>query len=392
MAKSFAPRTVLKHISNEVLKAFFTHRGELQDVPWDKLTARKIDPIFEAWQSLPSEQRQEVHLVLQDVNALATEAGINVLVEQINGQMPQAREQFEKLASRHDKALWVYLHAPEAFAEARIFAEADALARGSGWVKSNGFPKAPLNVDEGFKQALADELTDHYWPTEMRGRYCTIEHYARGNGTDYFFAYLDDYPDTNMHFEDDGSAVIKADRYAFENVFAFNPNEGTLELFAKGGTKIHKALRNAFSMAAFHEPAEPPDPSKPAFTLDHLLDPDFPLEVDPADGVAEARITAMTLQFRDSRRRIRLEADPAANKQDIYTMMDRYLKMENLSAAKVWVRQVTFQLTFHSDGTRRSKTMSFYVSSPGACNLKSKPDSKRVIGERCLRRWEVARD
>ena len=56
------------------------------------------------------------------------------------------------------------------------------------------------------------------------------------------------------------------------------------------------------------------------------------------------------------------------------------------------VKQAAFQLQFVSDGRLRPRTMTFSVSSPNACDLKSKPDELRAIGERCLKMWGISRD
>jgi hypothetical protein len=44
-------------------------------------------------------------------------------------------------------------------------------------------------------QALAKALSRYYWPNEMRGQHCQVEHYTRPGGNEYFFAYLDNWPD-----------------------------------------------------------------------------------------------------------------------------------------------------------------------------------------------------
>jgi len=44
------------------------------------------------------------------------------------------------------------------------------------------------------------------------------------------------------------------------------------------------------------------------------------------------------------------------------------------------------------DGPGRQPTLTFDVSAPNSSNLKSKPDEKREVGERCLKLWEVVVD
>ena len=65
------------------------------------------------------------------------------------------------------------------------------------------------------------------------------------------------------------------------------------------------------------------------------------------------------------------------------------LAAQNLLPGHVTVKQAGFQLQFLGDGTRKQKTMTFNVSCTNSCDLKSKPDEMREIGERCLKLWGI---
>ena len=82
MARHFDPKKVLRDVSNGLLAEFFARRGGLPGVPWDGLGETDVEPIFEAWQKMPEAEQVEVQLILQDVNELADERGLNVLVEE----------------------------------------------------------------------------------------------------------------------------------------------------------------------------------------------------------------------------------------------------------------------------------------------------------------------
>ncbi len=126
MAKPFDPRKVLKQIANSLLREFFTRRGELADVPWDQLSEHRIEPVFDAWQSLPEHQKLAVQVILRDISELSDHRGMAVLAEEILWRKPEVADQFKTQASKQDKAMWVYLNIPEAFSEVALFARADA--------------------------------------------------------------------------------------------------------------------------------------------------------------------------------------------------------------------------------------------------------------------------
>jgi len=393
MAKPFDPRKILKHISNPLLKEFFTRRGELAAVPWDGLTEHKIEPIFDAWQALPERQKLEVQVILRDVSELADHRGLAVMAEEILWRCPDRADEFKAQEGHADKAMWVYLHVHDAFDEAAMFARADALEAGRYWNRRNSLPKKVITVDQAMCDKLALGLTSFYGPAQMRGRHCQVVHYQRSGGSNYFFAYLDDYPDKRLVF--DGNAdepIVRSDRYAFENMFVYNGDDGSMELFAPGGKKVWEPLQAAFCLAVLEEEVEPVDPLRPSFQLDHLLTPDIALPTDPRDGVEEARIARLRLVPRGSGGYIEIKADPKAHRNDIYRKIERWLKTENVPANTTRVTQATFRARFQSDDRGRQPVLTFDVSVPHSSNLKSKPDEQRVVGERCLKLWKVVVD
>ena len=233
----------------------------------------------------------------------------------------------------------------------------------------------------------------YYWTNQLRGCYCAVEHYTRAGGAEYFFAYLDDYPDNHLVFDDHGHVTKRSDRYAFTNVFVYSPDDGSVEMFAKGGRRVHEPLYSAFCEAVLGVQADPGGPLKPVYHLDHLLDPNCPLPTDPADRIAEVRIVRMRLEFRDlPSRYIELKADPKDHVNDIYQMITQYLNGGLLPLSRLRVRQATFRVVFMQDSRGKAKTLTFNVSCPNSCDLKSKPDEMRAIGEWCLRRGEITHD
>ena len=392
MAKQFDPRRVLKQVSNSMLQQFFTRHGVLKDLAWEDLAETHIEPLFEAWQQMPEGQRVAVQLILQDVNELADDRGLRVLAEEVQNGAPERVDEWSVLESQRDKAMWVYLNLPEAFAEAAMFARADALAAGRYWVKRNSLPKQKPVADEGCRAALAQALSEYYWPTQLRGQHCLVEHYQRANGTDYFFAYLDDYPDRHLVFNESGEMVPRSDRYAFDNVFAYSPQDGTLELYAHGGGEVTTALQGLFCRTVLDTEIDPDDAAKAVYQLDQLKARSVRLPTDPADRIAEVRIRSLRLEVVGSpRRRITLDADPRGERGDIHQMIERYLNSERLPLSALRVIHVRIGLTFMAEDGVRPKTLTFNVSL-NSCDLKSKTDDMRAVGERCLKLWEVTHD
>jgi hypothetical protein len=386
----YDPRRLLKQISNSLLRALFARHGVLRDLPWESFSEAKVEPVLAAWQALPDDKRREIQVALQDIHALADGRALKICLEEIQRRWSHRTWEFTSLTGRHDKALWAYLEFPDAFRQAALFARADALEGGRYWVKRNSLPRGPFAVDRGHVSGLERELHDHYWPTEMRGEHCRVEHYDRGNGAQYFYAYLDDWPDKRLVFTDGGELEPRSERFAFSNVFVFDPEEGSLELVAKGGAAAHLVLQQAFCRSVLGLEVGPAEPLRPAYRLDMLLQPGFAFVTDPADRIAQvflrcvrigsATVAGHAVDYLEMK--FSAETELAAVVESIRHCVDQ-------AGGDAAVRRATFELVFLPDAEQCAKRMSFSVTVPSTCNLKSKPEELRLVGERCLQLWGI---
>jgi hypothetical protein len=395
VATLFDPIRLLKEISNELLCELFTRGGAKLRIPWDDLSQRDVGPIIVLWETMPEIPRRKIHVILQEVHALADERGLRALATELEWHHPELTDEFSVRNGRLDKALWAYLNARDAFDEAAIFARADSLISGRYWNRWNSLPRESIRITNEHTKALQNELRKYYWPKQLRGRHCRVHHYPRSNGVDYFFAYLDDWPDRSLVFDDDGEMAPRSERYAFTNVFAFDHRSGCIDLVAKGGRKVHLVLREAFCRSVLGIDVEDDDPISPAYRLDHLLDPTLALPTEPSDRIAGVRLTRIRMIPKHVVNAVRYEEigfSQHATLQSAVTELAERLADQNLLPSLLTVKQAGFQLQFQSDGTRKQKTMTFSVSCPNSCDLKSKPDEMREIGERCLKLWGIVDD
>lgn len=391
MPKTFDPRKILKQVSNVHLREFFARRGELLDVPWDTLSEHKIEPVFEAWQALPAAQRTAVHDALFDIAELSDHRGVAVLAQDVRHYHPELTTRFDAQDGLADRVMLVYLHAPELLEHAVMFAKADGLIGGKYWCSRGELPRRRVENSDAVCKALGDDLSSYYTQTQMRGRRCHVTHCRRTGGTDYFFAFLEDYQEKALVFDDSSEEpVVRRDRHAFENVFAYNGTAGTLDVAAHGGKPVHAALQYRFCKAVLGIEVEPADPMKPCYSLDQFLRHNFPLPTDPADRIEDARITRLRIARRGGGGAyIEVRADSRGGRHDIYVQMDRLARSENLTTASVFVTQATFSLRIEHSGRGRPQTITFDVSAPYSCNLRNKADAARLIGERCMRMWGI---
>ncbi len=386
MAKPFDPRKVLTQLSKPLLRQFFAPHPTLAALSWDDIPEGQTKAIYEAMVALPTAPRRDLHVTLQDIDELAMPAGLVFLTEQIQARRPQRLDEFAAVPGHADKALWMHLNVPDGFSEAAIFARANALSTGRFWEKRNGLPLLTLVVDEALKNTLGQTLSDYYSKAQRRGFQHHVVHYSRPNAAEFFFVYMDDFPDYQPAFDDAGVFKRRPGQGAFDNILAYNPTDGTLELFAHGGAKVHDELQKRFCLAVLGAKMEPTRPTRPVYRLDQLKDPAFMFVTDPGDAVAEVRIRALRVEPVDApRRSFHIKADPKGLSDDIHRAIDLYVSAMNLPRAKMHITMATLQLTLMSDGQAKPRTMTFDLSHPSSCNLKSKPDEMRIVGERCLK-------
>jgi hypothetical protein len=392
MSSQFSGRSVLRQLSLQLLKEYFQHHGWLTDVAWDQLGDKYIEPVYQAWQKMDDGPREQVQVLMQDLYDLRNPAAIATMADELSFNANHRMQEFTQVEGHANKALWVYLKEPAIFERSAMLARVVALSRGRYWEKRNTLPHTPIEVTDDMKTALADRLTEYYSKTQGRGKYCHIEHYKRANGTDYFFAYLDDYPDHCTEFDDGGQLVKRTQRGAFDLVLAYCANDGTLEMYVQGPAKMRDPIQVAFCESVLNINIDPSPPKQPAYDLSVLLDPTFAFETDPADGIAEVRVRALRIEPEAAfGRSIHLRSAPKFNANDIQFMLQNYLNLERLSRHQIRATHATITITFASDGQSKPKTLTFDVGTPSTCNLKSKPDDMRELGERYLKRWGITR-
>ena len=245
--------------------------------------------------SAPDAQRRQVQAIFQDLWELADERGICAIADALNAHAPHRVWEFTACHTRLNKAIWFYVNYPELFEQTVFFVRADGLTRSQYAVRRNSLPRTSITVTPQLRESLAKALRDYYWPHEMRGRHCHVEHYTRSGGNEYFFAYLDDWPDSRLVFEDNGAFEAVCQRFAFSVLFVFCPQDGSLELVARGSKAVHYPLQRAFAKSVFGIDVAPADPLRPVYDLQPLLEPNLTYPTETTDRIALVRLKRIRL-------------------------------------------------------------------------------------------------
>jgi hypothetical protein len=396
MTKHFDLKKQLKlHDKTLLRRLFVEEHGVLSDLAWDDLRPHDIEPNVEAWNGIPHDVRRKVELILQDVNELADGRTHRVLVEDLEWSHPELKERFTAWPSSADRALWAYLDARLLFDEAAKFARAEAYRGGQFSNRWNSLPKDPLGVTPSLTEALEHGVRDYYREKELRADHCRVHHYRRGNGADYFYAYIPEWADKRLGFDANGELTPRELNYAFHNVFIFEPKDGSLEIIAKGGKKVQMPLRRTFCQSILNLVVKDTDPIKPCYHLDQLMEPSFHFTTEPEDKIAHVWLRRIRFETRVKGSKLHsgiLEFGDQVSLREARGLADKFLDAYDYKRTDWSVDQVGIQIEFVGDGSRKRPTMTFHIGLPNTCDLKSKPDEVREVGERCIRRWGILRD
>lgn len=382
MSARLDTRQLLRKMSVEIRRELFERAGP-NDLLWITMSESKVEPLIEALDRMDDSARRVFQGTLQEIAELADEGGTKLLVEELQAKGRKVPPEFHALQSHEDRAAWCHLHRAKEFRNALNFARADSFRSSRTWIRRNGLPTQEVPNPRKSAKLLEESLRTFYWEKEQRGRLCCVEHTRKTSGEDYFFCYIENYPNAGTTLNEDGQPVRSTEVPVFDNVFVFNAPRGELEMYAPGGKPVVEPLQQLFGHALFNRAIGPADPLRPAYSLDHLLTPDRPLRWDAQDPVQSAAITRFRLQLvhRPSEY-IEIGVDPEGGPGRIDVALAEYLNSERLTSDRLRVKQATFRLKFVPGF--RARSLTFYVGAPSSCDLKNHPESLREIGRRFL--------
>jgi hypothetical protein len=391
MARHYSPKAVLRHLPLDLLRTFLNQ----QDIPtaggplwpnWDALTDGDTTALYAAWRDLPNGPRERVELMLRQVHDMASEAGVREMIREALFRGPDIADQLAPLEGHHAKALWVLLNCGPAFHTARRLLSA-ASPVGRFWNLTTGFSGEAFDVTQTALAALRASIAALY-REQGRGHICTVEHFER-DGVLYVFLYLDDYTQTHTAHNALGTLTRSPLRPAFELVFVYTQSAGTLDLYARGDRRWRSVLRDRFCEHVLHTTVPLATPGRRSYQLNGLIDRTFPLDTDPHRGILSAIVRRLRIVPADCLdQRVTLETT-SGRAREVYDMLDVHFPIERFPRCDLFVNLVTFTVTYVPNGEEGVRPLTFDVSFPDGCNLKSLSHDQREVGEWCLRQWGI---
>lgn len=384
MSRNYSPKTFLRQAPNRMLKTYFADKNLLSEVDFDALGKAEIDPIIEAVNVLPEEQSSRIEADFRQAYEMACAKGVQLLIEEAQSPFHglNVSAVLENMENHYETALWFLIHHPKVFGIASRF---DYMDRAGGWKRRYVGEGLTPAIEEEDKEELARAIGAFY-KRQGRGRHCTVDNYLRYEPERHcYFAYPEDYPKTEMGYDEQGQFHHWPTRSAFEVIFVYKPGNGNLEVCAKGTSKEIKELEWIFCTRILGMTLLPDETGR-RFNLARLKDKNLDFVRDPGDGIEKVTIKMLRLDLPGRPdRRITIEASSPNVEQPVHALIDRALSKANVGYDAMVVSRARLQFTFAPREGKRSKTLTFEISLPDRWTLRDDPLDQ--IAKKYIERW-----
>lgn len=374
MASQYQPRRFFRQAPHRLLKRFFAERKVLVEVDFGALTETQVEPIYDAWLKLSDDARKDMEQDFQDIDELATEGGSKAILDEARWHGEDLAEQFAALNGFLEHSFWTFLERPNYCRGALAFHQAD-LVPASYWRKRKNVPSKSASVDDASIRQLEQKISGYFHSKQGRGHNCKVDCYKRGD-RDYFFAYPEDYAQAEIEWGKEGLKRHPR-RPAFEIIFVYSQDEGTLDIYLSGDRKPVPELQAVFADAILKVELGPDEKDERVYDLSPMRARQFQFVYGPESGIAEVAVNKLRLKVYGKKERILLEADPSQNKHAVFDLLDKVAK--GIPLTQLAVTQVGIKVTFaHNPTSRKPGTRAFDISWPNSCSLKH-DGSDRII-------------
>lgn len=370
MARHYSTRYFFRQMLNALLARYFHEKNLFQDLDFSAMKEGNPAALFDAWRTLPDNQRNVMDAEFREIFVISCEKGFTAIIDEAEFQFNDIDfsvfvEKLSALSNHYQRAMITFLDYSTCWKGASRFYHADSL---SYWRKRKNLPYKPAAVDDASIKQLAALISNYFHHTEGRGKNCVVEPYRRGE-LDYFFAYPEDYSQQSIEWVD-GQFDCRPHNPAFEVIYVYSRKEGSLDLNFRGAYKAIEPLQSMFAQAILKLDGLPPDPKDTrVYDLSPLLQKSFDFTFAAGSGIEEVVVKKLRLSSRIKKGdRITLEADTAEDPDAVYTLLDRI--KASLPTGMYNVTQVELVASVITEADKPAKKVVFHITYPNSCSLK----------------------
>lgn len=382
----YSPKKIIRSISKPLLKRYFDGCELLDDFDWDGYKSGDPDPITDAIEGLAANEQAAVETDLFTVSELATDGGSRLIYEEATFWKRPWASELEAMANDCERAMLALIHDRQLLDRALAYSEIDRFGE-SRWKRWPVGKRLQVTDDQdGLVTALRSIFKD-----QGRGARCHIETYDRRDPERFCcFAYPEDYPKTDLGYDDKNRFSRQTRRTATEIIFVYRREEGVLEMVGKGDRKQKEKIAEAFCKKMLGLKTLPDPRTNPPYDLAVLKRRNFSFKTDPADNVesVEVRLLRFDLPGKGYRRLV-LSARPTPEVPDVLqALVEEAIDKSKFPLSELHVSQAKLSMRFRGKEGRRGKILTFEVTYPDRCNLKD--HGYDAIARKYLTKWGIA--
>ena len=368
--KHYATLDFFRRMPNRLLRRYFQEQQLFDGINFDKLHDTQPQELIDAWLQLDDERRQPIETDFRDIFYLGSEKGWQAIRDEAEFHLSEESlaafiENQSRLDNHLERAMVAFLDFRDLWLGAQLFFHADSLPY---WRKRKHMGHNSAAVDEVSKKRLEERIGRHFHFTEGRGRNCKVDCLRRGK-LDYYFVYPEDFSQHALEWVD-GRFKRRPHNPAFEVIFVYSQEDGTLDMNFRGIAKAREPLQAIFAEVILGLDDLPPDPAdERVYDLAPILKRDFEFAIKPGSPIESAIVKKLRLSHRyNGRQRIILEADPSNGPGAIYDLLDNI--GESVPLQQYHLTQVEITTLVSMDAGKRARRVPVTITHPNSCSLK----------------------
>lgn len=380
----FSTRKMLRMTNNQLLEQFFRRLHLcLPGIDWRKLPGRCEEQVMAAIEELPAKAHHEMESNLIDVHHLACVSGVAAIIEAARRHDVTELLKSIPQTGPYQIAMWTWLHYKAVFERALLL---ERVARLTYSRRRVVHPRVEPKRTPDALASLSNAISNFLRCEEGRGHRCTIDHFQRDDGTDYYAAHVDDFVHTFVTHNDHGELEPFPLRKTFKIVFSYHQDDGVLEIFAKVQPNLKDRLLELFGIFILGEDFGLSANRKP-YDLDRFKQRYFCLDTDPEDGVV-AVISALRLAS-DEWGAIGLNPIQNGKVRNIYEMAESCINQDSVPWDDLTILNASIQFCFSATRNSRGGQVMCNVSRPDRCSMRCRRPDRVAMIKKYLKRWGI---
>lgn len=376
---SFDPLSFLMKISPDLLIQYANHKGIEFETKIEDASEELAENFMQTLEKEPEDKRDGFWLDVWEIDEMGTENASDTLLGRAVEQGFDVNEVgFQQLKNSKERAVYFYLNFYQLFTETFEDYSIDNM---QGW-------RAEKTVSKSYDEiipniAALESGLKMIYAKEYKGKNLKVKHFEK-KGRVAFIAFIEDFLINDITFKQ-GTLNNKTPRKpVFMVYFLYRPEEGVLEVKAKGGKKKIRQLKEAFIEHLLQEIPDVKDAVRYDFErIKDIKVLDFPIEAN--DSIESVVLKGLRLFHNSTKTRLSIDIGNIVG-TGAFPMIES-LKTMNINLFDYTVTQFKIEIIFKQPRKGRTPRVTTTIGYPNTCDLKERDIDLKV--RELLKRWSL---